>query len=748
MTNVPDERGLELRELFFETSQELLQALNDEALKLEKNPGDEEIVRGIRRTVHTLKGDSAACGLRELSELAHQFEDALSLDGTATQTAVAEIAFAAADVFTEMIAAYRNGSKLPSTKSLSKKIHDLTAAPAAGKAKRTRKAAGKSSSAKAPASTTSSTKASAKTPAARAAAKVDALCTEYEKLAMTQAQARGQDVYHVVVKIDPHCAMPIAGRQLVHNAIGVMGPVLAVRPDAKSPAASKQVEFVLASVQTAEQIAAKCKIPTIAGEVTVELMLEANPAPQAAAEQPGLAPETDTDASLEEVAATAPEAPAAASAPGPGSVAAAQENLLRVEASRIDNVLNLVGELIIGKSMLQQALNEFAKRYPKELLRGKFGDAMAFQARVLNDLQRSVMKIRMVPVDQLFRRFPRMVRDVSRQCGREVELDISGQDTDLDKGILDAIAEPLTHLVRNAVSHGIEPAEERRKLGKKPQGVVRLNAYHHGNQVVVEVTDDGRGIDAQKIRAKAIELGMTTPEEAARMTEAEVLDFIFRPGFSTAEQVTEVSGRGVGMDVVQSVLHRLKASISVETRPGQGTTFRLKLPLTLAIIKALLFWVEQRLYAIPLNAVLEIARTFETEVHQVDNYEVLQLRNQVLPLLRLGRPVEAAADRKSKLFVLVITVGERKYGLIVDALEGEEELVIKALDDHTFHTDLVSGASILGDGRVVLILNLPAVVEHVARARPEELGQCNSGLLLSHTDRARLSLTPVTGGQA
>jgi two-component system chemotaxis sensor kinase CheA len=739
MTNVPDERGLELRELFFETSQELLQALNDEALKLEKKPGDEEIVRGIRRTVHTLKGDSAACGLRELSELAHQFEDALSLDGTATQTAVAEIAFAAADVFTEMIAAYRNGTKLPSTKSLSKKIHDLTATPAAGKAKRTRKTAGRTSSAKAP---------TRKTSAARADAQVDALWTEYEKLAMTRAQASGQDVYHVVVKIDPHCAMPIAGRQLVHNAIGVMGPVLAVRPDAKSPAASKQVEFVLASVQTAEQIAAKCKIPTIAGEVTVELMMEANPAPQAVVEQTGLAPETDTDAGLEEVAATAPEAPAAAAAPGLGSVAAAQENLLRVEASRIDNVLNLVGELIIGKSMLQQALNEFAKRYPKELLRGKFGDAMAFQARVLNDLQRSVMKIRMVPVDQLFRRFPRMVRDVSRQCGREVELDISGQDTDLDKGILDAIAEPLTHLVRNAVSHGIEPAEERRKLGKKPQGVVRLNAYHHGNQVVVEVTDDGRGIDAQKIRAKAIELGMTTPEEAARMSEAEVLDFIFRPGFSTAEQVTEVSGRGVGMDVVQSVLHRLKASISVETRPGQGTTFRMKLPLTLAIIKALLFWVEQRLYAIPLNAVLEIARTFETEVHQVDNYEVLQLRNQVLPLLRLGRPVEAAGDRKSKLFVLVITVGERKYGLIVDALEGEEELVIKALDDHTFHTDLVSGASILGDGRVVLILNLPAVVEHVARARPEELGHCNSGLLLSHTDRVRLSLAPVTGGQA
>ena len=569
-----------------------------------------------------------------------------------------------------------------------------------------------------------------------------ALWTEYENLAMTKAQAAGQDVLHVVVKIDPHCAMPIAGRQLVHNAIGTMGPVIAVRPDAKSPAASKFIEFVIASVQSAEQIAAKCKIPTIVEEVTVALLMAASTAPQPAATAAAIAAaaqlEPETDAAASEAPAPAPAAP--------GVVPATQENVLRVEAGRIDSVLNLVGELIIGKSMLQQALNEFAKRYPKELLRGKFADAMAFQSRVLNDLQRSVMKIRMVPVDQLFRRFPRMVRDVSRQCGRDVELAVSGQETDLDKGILDAIAEPLTHLVRNAISHGIENPEERRKAGKTTQGTVKLNAYHQGNQVIVEVGDDGRGIDAPKIRAKAIELGLTTPEEAAKMTEAETLNFIFRPGFSTAEQVTEVSGRGVGMDVVQSVLHRLKASVSVETRLGQGTTFRLKLPLTLAIIKALLFWVEQRLYAIPLNSVLEIARTSEAEVHQVDNYEVLQLRNQVLPLLRLGRPAEA--DPKSKLFVLVITVAERKYGLIVDALEGEEELVIKALDDQTFSTDLVSGASILGDGRVVLILNLPAVVEHVAKARPQEMGQANSGLLLTHTDRMRLALTPAVGGQA
>jgi two-component system chemotaxis sensor kinase CheA len=731
MSNSPDERGLELRELFYETSQELVQALNEEALKLEKNPADDEIVRSIRRTVHTLKGDSAACGLRELSELAHQFEDALSLESAASHAAVAEIAFATADIFSEMIAAYRSGTKLPATKNLSKKIQELTSAPKNGKT-RGKKTAGKGSKGR---------ESTGKPSLSKSASKDDAHWTEYEKLAMSKAQASGQDVLHVITKIDAHCAMPIAGRQLVHNAIGTMGPVIAVRPDAKSPAAAKFIEFVVATVQTPDQIAAKCKIPTIVEEVSVEVLLRANASPQPATLEASTEIGTPDAADATETAL--PE-PSAVMLPA-GSVPVPQENLLRVEAGRIDNVLNLVGELIIGKSMLQQALNEFSKRFPKELLRGKFADAMAFQARVLNDLQRSVMKIRMVPVDQLFRRFPRMVRDVARQCGREVELAVSGQDTDLDKGILDAIAEPLTHLVRNAISHGIESPEERRKVGKPSQGTVRLNAYHQGNQVVVEVTDDGRGIDVAKIRTKAFELGLTTPEEASKMSELEALNFIFRPGFSTAEQVTEVSGRGVGMDVVQSVLHRLKASISVDTRLGQGTTFRLKLPLTLAIIKALLFWVEQRLYAIPLNAVLEIARTFEGEVHQVDNYEVLQLRNQVLPLLRLGRPAPEG-DRKTKLFVLIITVSEKKYGLIVDALEGEEELVIKALDDQTFSTDLVSGASILGDGRVVLILNLPAVVEHVARLRPQEMGQANSGLLLTHTDRMRLALTPEVGG--
>lgn len=744
MSDSLDERGAELRELFFETSQELLQALNEESLKLEKNPGDEEIVRSIRRTVHTLKGDSAACGLRELSELAHQFEDALSLETAAAHGALAEIAFAAADVFAAMLAAYHGGGAMPPTDALLKRINELTTAPAAKKVGRKKKSADVAAK---------SGKDSGK----------NKDWSDSEKRAVAAAQAAGLALYDVAVKIDPHCTMPIAGRQLIQNAISGVGQVIVVRPNAKSPAATKQVEFVISSSHSEEQIAAKARVPTIAGDVSVILIAAAQPAKASekvedGQSMPAAIETTASDSSvgsqsvIDQTAVAAVQAPSAApevQTPTPETLAPAMaENILRVDAGRIDNVLNLVGELIIGKSMLQQALNEFSRRYPKEPVRGKFADAMAFQARVLNDLQRSVMKIRMVPVDQLFRRFPRMVRDVARQCGREVDLELSGQETDLDKGILDAIAEPLTHLVRNAVSHGIEPSEERRSLGKSPRGKIRLNAFHQGNQVVVEITDDGRGMNAQKIRAKAAELGLITVQDGFRLSDAEALELIFRPGFSTAEEVTEVSGRGVGMDVVQSVVHRLKATIHIETHAGQGTTFRLKLPLTLAIIKALMFWVEQRLYAIPLNAVNQIARTTEAEVHQVDNYEVLQLRNQVLPLLRLGRRAALDGDRKSKkLFVLVITVGEKKYGLIVDALEGEEELVIKALDDQTFSTDLVNGASILGDGKVVLILNLLAVVEHISRSASEQSGVGSFGLLLNHADRARLALS-AAGGQA
>jgi len=503
------------------------------------------------------------------------------------------------------------------------------------------------------------------------------------------------------------------------------------------------VEIALASEKSAEQIRAKCRIPTIAQNPRVTLW------------QGNASAETSAIAASTEPATTSPSFPdrkvtstPTPEDPAPATAAPASDNTLRVDTEKIDNVLNLVGELILAKSMWQQMLHEFARRFPKDDLHGKFSDVMAFQARALNDLQRSVMKIRMVPVEQLFRRFPRVVRDVARQSGKDIELVVKGGDTDLDKRILDALAEPLTHLVRNAIGHGIESAEERARAGKRPQGTLRLNAYHQGNQVVIEVTDDGHGIAVERVRQRALSQGLLSVEEAAQLSDAETLDMIFRPGFSTAAEITELSGRGVGLDVVQSVLDRLKGTVQIETEAGRGTTFRLRLPLTLAIIKALLFGVERRLYAIPLNSVVEIARTFEDEVHRVENYEVLQLRNQVLPLLRLGAPPEPGVESAGrKIFVLVTNSGDKKFGLIVDTLVGEEELVIKALDDQSISTELVSGASILGDGRVVLILNLLALVERFTKARGNAADSRLAGVLRAGTELAPQARA-IAGGQA
>jgi two-component system, chemotaxis family, sensor kinase CheA len=676
MTQPFDERGKELRDLFFETTQELLQSLNDDSLKLEQAPGDQETIRSIRRTVHTIKGDAAAAGFRELSELAHAIEDALTLESVSDNALLVQLGFTAADTFGGMISAYQVQGELPGTAAVVDLVQKLTSGPKA------KDAADKSSR---PAAT-------------------DVQWTEYERLSAESLRAEGKKVLHIVAHIDPLCAMPIAARQLVTNAIASIAQILGARPESGANVEVQRIDLLVATSQSDKLLISRCEIPTVIKKVEC---LEFGRAMQT---RPSMivndsVPESTHDQAIDAHPAATPNSK------DDGLRSTALGTLLRVDSERIDNVLNLVGELIIGKSMLQQVGQEFGSRFSRDPLRLRFADAMAFQARVLNDLQRSVMKIRMVPVEQLFRRFPRIVRDTAQRCGKEVTLELSGQDTDLDKVLLDAIAEPLAHIVRNAISHGIESPAQRTAAGKPSTGKLVLNAYHQANQLIVEVSDDGCGVDAEKVKLKALKMGVISASDAERMTQQEIVDLVFRPGFSTADEVTEVSGRGVGLDVVREVLHRLKGTVELETNPGAGTKFRLRLPLTLAIIKALLFRIESRLYAIPLNTVAEIARAKECDLHRVDKWEVLQLRGDVLPLMRLGgAPPEDSLHTQKKMFVLVINFGGRKWGLIVDALESEEELVIKALDDQTIATDLVSGASILGDGRVVLIMNLGAVV--------------------------------------
>jgi two-component system chemotaxis sensor kinase CheA len=515
--------------------------------------------------------------------------------------------------------------------------------------------------------------------------------------------------------------MRSAAFQLIRNVLHGCGTVIALRPEDNAAAATVEVvEAALSSSQPEQWIAQRCHVPSIVSGMRIERAVASTTPEHEMLGEILEAQATQLNASAADHVESAGLAKADTAASS--AVTTVAEATLRVDAARIDAVMNFVGELIIGKSMLARTLAEFDRRHARDPLRTKLSDALAFQARVLGELHKCVLKIRMVPVEQLFRRFPRVVRDVAKQCGKDVALEISGQNTDLDKGILDALAEPLMHLVRNAVDHGVEDAEERLTAGKPARGTVYLNAYHQGTQVVIEVRDDGRGIDPARMRAQAVEKGLMKAEEVQRLSEADALNLIFEPGFSTAAEVTEVSGRGVGMDVVRTVLDRLKGTVHVSTDRRRGTTIQLRAPLTLASIQTLLFKVGGRLFAVPLSSVVEITRINESEIHLVDQREVLRLRQQILTLVRLDRisqihavePEEASG--KKRKFVVVIGTSEKRFGLIVDSLVGEEELVIKALPNDIISSDLVSGASILGDGTVVLILSIPAVLSRVSRA--------------------------------
>jgi two-component system, chemotaxis family, sensor kinase CheA len=689
----PEDRGGELRALFFESANELLQSLNEAGLELEARPADEEVIRRVRRAVHTLKGDSAACGFHKLSELAHELEDVLTPQIAQVHAAVlAELVLTAADGFGAMLAAYQRKAEPPAVDALHAMIRKLLQEPASGE----------------------------HSASERSQLPAQFAWTEYEQLMISEAVHRGENVYNVALRIDPNSLMRAAAFQLIRNVLHGSGTVIALRPEDNATAASVEiVEAALASSQPEQKLAKRCHIPAIVSEVRIERAVTAK------------TPEHELlgdllEAQAAELAAGAAENNENHGATKPGhsgsAATAVAESTLRVDVARIDAVMNLVGELIIGKSMLNRTLSEFDKQHAHDPLRARLADAMAFQARILDELHKCVLKIRMVPVEQLFRRFPRVVRDVAKQCGKDVALEVSGQNTDLDKSILDALGEPLMHLVRNSVDHGIEPAEERLTAGKPARGTVYLNAYHQGTQVVIEVRDDGRGIDPALLRARAVEKGILKLEEAQRLTEPETLNLIFESGFSTASEVTEVSGRGIGMDVVRTVLDRLKGTVQVSSKKGRGSTFQLRAPLTLASIQTLLFRVGGRLFAVPLSSVVEITRIADHEIHRVDQREVLRLREQILTLVRLHHLSRLHSidtqPVKKKHFVIVIGAAEKRFGLVVDSLVGEEELVIKALPAEIVSSDLVSGASILGDGTVVLILNVPAMLSRLSRATP------------------------------
>ena len=496
-------------------------------------------------------------------------------------------------------------------------------------------------------------------------------------------------------------------------------------PAAPAPEPVKEPEPATPAEEAAPEVsdAELSKLSDSEVEAEIERLLKVRKAEdQARRASKGIAPK-----SPEEIAPAASAAPAPAPKPAPSrerdadrkvpaassSSAVAQEQTIRVEVKRLDHLMNLIGELVLGKNRLLKIYDDVEERYEGEKFLEELNQVVSSLSLVTTDIQLAVMKTRMLPIAKVFNKFPRMIRDLSRDLGKQIDLEISGEETELDKSIVEEIGDPLVHIIRNSCDHGIEDPETRKAMGKPEKGLVQLKAYNEGNHIVVEIVDDGKGLDADMLKAKSIEKGIITEREADAMSEKEAFGLIFRPGFSTAAKVTNVSGRGVGMDVVKTNIEKLNGIIDIESEVGKGTVMKLKIPLTLAIIQSLLVGTQEEFYAIPLASVLETVRVPIDDIYTIDGKNVLRLRDEVLSLVRLSDVfgVEKVFDGGDHTYVVIIGVAEAKLGIIVDTLVGQEEIVIKSMGDYLQNIPGIAGATIRGDGRVTLIIDVGAMME-------------------------------------
>ncbi len=452
-----------------------------------------------------------------------------------------------------------------------------------------------------------------------------------------------------------------------------------------------------------------------------EKKVEAAPAPVPAAPTPSPAPKIEPATPIKATPDPKKTEPKEDAENRGGS---AVEQTIRVDVKRLDHLMNLIGELVLGKNRLIKINDDVEERYEGEAFLEELNQVVSIVSLVTTDLQIAVMKTRMLPIGKVFNKFPRMIRDLSRELNKKIELEITGEETELDKSIVEEIGDPLVHIIRNSCDHGIETPETRLASGKEEGGIIQLKAYHEGNHIVIQIIDDGKGLDAEMLKLKSIEKGIITEKEADSMSEKEAFGLIFRPGFSTAAQVTSVSGRGVGMDVVKTNIEKLNGMIDIDSEVGQGTSMKLKIPLTLAIIQALLVGVQEEYYAIPLASVLETVRISKDEIYTVESRSVMRLRDEVLSLVHIGDifEVERVFDNSEHAYVVVLGLAESKIGLIVDSLVGQEEIVIKSLGEYLKGIEGIAGATIRGDGGVTLIVDVAALMQ-MAKSVKSTVGQ-------------------------
>ena len=705
-------------DMFLDESHEHLQSLNDGLLGLEDNAEDLSILNEIFRNAHTLKGMSATMGYNKIAELTHEMEDVLDMlrkEQLKVTGDIIDTLFKCIDSLEQMINNVANGdpedlidvSDLVAKLSAISKGDAAAAAPAASPAPVAEKSA-------APAPVATST----------VSADLPVELSDTEKKLIAEAYNRGMRGVYLKVTLAESCLLKSARSYMVMNSLEELSEVIRTIPpaeDLEQEAFDRSFEVILLTASEEDAIRdAVMNISEIESADTKVINLSADSAPQAAPTPAPVVEQKSTATAPATAPAPAPiskpSAPAnkpASSSSGGGAGGNAAANAaqkkshagqsVRVDIEKLDTLMNLMGELVINKVRLEQIGQTHRL--------SELTETLEQMDRVTTDLQNIVMKVRMVPVSQVFNRFPRMVRDVTKELNKEINLTIEGEETELDRTVIDEIGDPIMHLLRNSLDHGIEMPDEREAKGKPRIGEVGLIARHEGNNVVIMVTDDGKGIDADIIRRKAVEKGLYSQEEVDQMDDADAVRIVFLPGFSTAEKISDISGRGVGMDVVRSKIESLSGQVDVETHVNEGSVFKIKLPLTLAIIQAMLVQVQDEMYAIPLASIDSTLSIQLSDISTVQNNEVIVLRGEIIPIIRMEETLMVPHTKDtSELFVVVVHAGEAKAGIVVDKLIGQQEIVIKTLGNLFMGLKMFSGATVLGDGRVALILDVATML--------------------------------------
>lgn len=668
-------------DIFLDESREHLQTCNEKLLELEKNPTDLQLVNDIFRAAHTLKGMSATMGFDDMAHLTHHLEnmfDAIRNEQMIVTPESMDTMFEALDHLEAMVQSIAEGGDgKRDVTEISKKL-DVTGSHAEAAS-------------------------SVETADASAAAN-DLDYNEFERTVLDEAREQGFKCYELNVTLSESCLLKAVRVYMIFERLNEAGEVVKTVPTAELLESEDfESEFSISYLSKLPMDEVQ-KIVTAISEVEKVEISEVSAFEEAA---PAEKQEAQPEQKKEEVSVPAAKAPAndAPKVNSNNGAAAGGTKTIRVNIDRLDSLMNLFEELVIDRGRLEQIA--------KELENNELTDTVERMTRISGDLQSIILNMRMVPVETVFNRFPRMIRQLTKELNKKIELIIEGAETELDRTVIDEIGDPLLHLLRNSLDHGIESPEERVKKGKPEKGTVLLKAYHSGNHVFIEVEDDGGGINRKKVLEKALERGVITEREAETLEDHQIDSLIFAAGFSTADTISDISGRGVGLDVVKNKLESLGGSVSINSTEGQGSLFSIQLPLTLSIISVLLVKLEEETFAIPISSIIETAVIKKSDILQTHDREVIDFRGFIVPVVYLKKQfhVPNANELEEELHIIVVRKGDKLTAFVVDSFIGQQEVVLKSLGDYLPNVFAISGATILGDGQVALIVDCNALIK-------------------------------------